>query len=36
VVEIADAHGVRLTIRLDAGTPVDVARLVEAFRGRPA
>jgi hypothetical protein len=32
VVEVADAHGARLTVRLDAGTPLDVARLVEAFR----
>lgn len=31
VVELTDAHGARLTVRLDAGAPLDVARLVEAF-----
>ena len=35
VVEIADAHGARLTVRLVAGTQLDVARVVEAFR-RPS
>lgn len=34
VVEVADTDGARLTVRLDAGTVLDVARLVEAFRGR--
>ncbi len=33
VVELADATGVRLTIRLTAGQPLDVAALVRLFRG---
>ena len=36
VVEVVDAHGVRLTVRLAAGADCDVARVVEAFRGPPA
>ena len=36
VVELADAHGTRVTVRLAAGTKLDVARLVAAFRGRQA
>ena len=36
VVEVSDPQGVRLTVRLAAGTVLDVARLVEAFRRRPA
>jgi hypothetical protein len=35
VVEVSDAHGAQLTVHLVAGTVLDVARLVEAFR-RPA
>lgn len=35
VVEVFDAGGARLTVRLVAGAELDVARLVEAFR-RPA
>jgi hypothetical protein len=35
VVEFIDAHGTRVTVRLAAGTALDVARLVEAFR-RPS
>ena len=33
VVELADATGVRLTIRLAAGQPLDVAAVVAVFRG---
>ena len=36
VLEFSDAHGTRLTVRLDAGASLDVARLVEAFRRRTA
>ena len=36
VVELADAHGTRMTVRLAAGTKLDVARLVAAFRRRQA
>lgn len=32
VVEMSDAHGARLTVRLVADGDLDVARLVEAFR----
>ena len=35
VVEVSDAVGGRLTVRLGAGSALDVARLVVAFRGRP-
>jgi hypothetical protein len=35
VVEVSDASGARLTVRLAAGSELDVARLVAAFRGRP-
>jgi hypothetical protein len=35
VVEVCDAHGSRLTVRLVAGAQLDVARLVESFR-RPS
>jgi hypothetical protein len=31
-VEVADSEGARLTVRLAAGSELDVARLVEAFR----
>jgi hypothetical protein len=34
VVELADGQGARLTVRLTAGTSLDVARLVQAFRRR--
>jgi hypothetical protein len=34
VVEISDPGGHRLTVRLPPGAVLDVARLVEAFRGR--
>jgi len=34
VVEISDPGGHRLTVRLPPGAALDVARLVEAFRGR--
>jgi hypothetical protein len=33
VVELADATGVRLTMRLAAGQPLDVAAVVALFRG---
>ena len=36
VVELSDASGARLTVRLSAGSALDVARLVAAFRGRQA
>lgn len=36
VVEFADAHGTRVTVRLAAGTKLDMARLVTAFRRRQA
>lgn len=32
VVEMSDAHGARLTVRLAVGGDLDVARVVEAFR----
>ena len=36
VVEVSDARGVKLTVRLPAGSGLNVAALVEAFRGRLA
>ena len=36
VMEFSDGAGFRLTVRLAAGSAVDVARLVEVFRGRPS
>lgn len=36
VVELSDANGTRLTVRLAAGSALDVARLVAAFRWRQA
>jgi len=36
VVELSDAHGLRLTVRLAPGSGLDVARLVEAFVRQPA
>jgi hypothetical protein len=36
MIEVSDGNGVRLTVRLASGSALDVARLVEAFRGRPA
>ena len=36
VVEVSDPQGVRLTVRLAAGSALDVVRLVEAFRQRAA
>jgi hypothetical protein len=36
VIELCDGDGVRLTVRLAVGSTLDVARLVEAFRGRRA
>ena len=36
VVEISDDAGLRLMVRLAAGSELDVARLVDAFRRRPA
>ena len=36
VIELCDGNGVRLTVRLQAGSTLDVAQLVEAFRGRRA
>jgi hypothetical protein len=36
VVEVSDARGGRLTVRLGAGPSLDVARLVAAFQGQPA
>ena len=36
VVEVSDARGDRLTVRLGAGSTLDVARVVAAFRGQPA
>ena len=35
VVEVAAAHGVRLTVRLEAGSDLDIAGLVEIFRRQP-
>ena len=35
VIEMVDANGVRLTIRLAAGQPLDVAAVVSHFRGTP-
>jgi hypothetical protein len=32
VLEFSDAHGARLTVRLEVGASLDVAHLVEAFR----
>jgi hypothetical protein len=34
VVELSDARGVRLTVRIAAGSALDLAELVEVFRGR--
>jgi len=34
VVELCDASGTRVTVRLAAGSTLEVAELVEAFRGR--
>jgi hypothetical protein len=36
VVELRDASGIRVTVRLAAGSTLEVAELVEAFRGRRA
>lgn len=36
VIELSDGDGVRLTVRLAAGSTLDMAQLVEAFRGRRA
>ncbi len=36
VIELSDGDGVRLTVRLAAGSTLDVVQLVEAFRGRRA
>lgn len=36
VVELFDEGNVRLTVRLASGSALDVVRLVEVFRGRPA
>jgi hypothetical protein len=36
VIELCDGNGVRLTVWLGAGSTLDMARLVEAFRGRRA
>jgi hypothetical protein len=36
VIELSDGNGVRLTVRLQAGSTLDMAQLVEAFRGRRA
>jgi len=36
VIEVSDESGVRLTVRLAAGSTLDMAQLVEAFRGRRA
>jgi len=36
VVELCDASGTRVTVRLAAGSTLDVAELVEASRGRRA
>jgi len=36
VVEVCDADGGRLTVQLGAGSELDVAGLVEVFRGRRA
>jgi hypothetical protein len=35
VVELSDARGVRLTVRFAAGSALNLAELVEVFRGRP-
>ena len=35
VVELSDARGVRLAVRFAAGSALNLAELVEAFRGRP-
>jgi len=34
VVEVSDGKGLRLTIRLTGGAPLDVVGVVQAFRGR--
>ena len=34
VIELTDATGTRLTVRLAAGSEFDLGRLVESFRGR--
>jgi len=36
VIEICDASGTRLTVRLAAGSTIEIAEVVEAFRGRRA
>jgi hypothetical protein len=36
VVEVSDAQGVRLTVRLAPGSALDVAEVVQAFRRREA
>jgi hypothetical protein len=36
VIELADGNGIRLTVRLAAGSALDLAQLVAAFRGRAA
>ena len=36
VIELSDGNGVRLTVRLAAGSTLDMAQLMEAFRGRRA
>jgi len=36
VIELTDGSGARLSVRLAAGSTLDMAQLVEAFRGRRA
>ena len=36
VIELSDGNGVRLTVRFAPGSTLDIAQLVEAFRGRRA
>jgi hypothetical protein len=36
VIEVSDQDGIRLTVRLGAGSTLDVVGLMEAFRGRRA
>jgi hypothetical protein len=36
VVELTEASGIRVTVRFPASSTLDLFRLVEAFRGRPA
>ena len=36
VVEFSDTNGVRLTVRLPAGSGLNLAELVKVFCGRPA